>query len=47
LWEEMMEGTYLFEMGGREDFSDGLHECIPDDHGNITSRVSIISSSPS
>jgi hypothetical protein len=47
MWEEMIEGTYLFEVGSREDFSDRLHECISDDDGNITSRVSTISSSPS
>jgi len=33
-------------MGGREDFSDGLHECISYDDGDITSRVSTISSHP-
>ena len=42
-----MEGTDLFEMSGREYFSDGLHECIPDDNGDITSGVSAISFSPS
>ena len=38
-----MERTHFLEMSGREDFSDGLHKCISDDDGDITSRVSIIS----
>jgi len=35
--------THFFEMSSGEDFSDGLHECISYDDGDITSRVSIIS----
>ena len=35
--------THFFEMSGGEDFSDGLHECISYDDGDITSRVSVIS----
>ena len=38
--------THFFEMSSGEDFSDGLHECISYDDGDITSRVSIISIQP-